>query len=132
MVLTYRCDLVKLFEERVINGHHRTFLRIDYNIIDSVFREQATGFERAVVDFLDVRLARPGIDAMRPDVAGITHQRATSAKEHRRVMNGRMQNHRAWRSLLFQYFGERNAVAIEFLVFALSHYQGRDIQGACQ
>src|SRR5882672_1068643 len=106
------------------------FLRIDYNIIDAVFREQGGGVGRASVNLLNIGFALAKIQSVGPDMPRIAHQRTSSGQKYRRIMNWRVQDGGPRRRLLLDHLGKVHAVAIELLVFALSRHQGKDIQAA--
>src|SRR6185503_6096509 len=51
VVLTYFRNFRIATKERRVHLHHRMFLWIDYNIVDTVFREQVRGVRRAGIYF---------------------------------------------------------------------------------
>src|SRR5437870_11843519 len=75
VVLTSASHFRIPIEKRCVHRHQRMFLRIDYNIIDAVPGQQAHGVGSASVDALYLCFPRTILKPVRPDMAGITHQR---------------------------------------------------------
>src|SRR5262245_23167348 len=104
------------------------FLWTDYNIIDSVFREQGGSINCAGIDVLNFLFAWAEIDPVRPNMPRITHHRSTAYQVNRRVMSRRVENRCGGRRYLPNAFCERYAVAIKFLIFTLTSQQGKDVE----
>src|SRR4051812_13034754 len=116
-VLTCSPDLLEPLEERLVQRDARlpqlrALRRPDDDVLDPVHLDERRRVGAARVDSLHLRLAPLEVEPVRPDVAGVSEKRAAPGKVNGVIIDGRVQNQSARRSLTLYQLGEGEPVGV--------------------
>src|SRR6267142_3262118 len=108
-VLTNFSHQLKSGKEFFVHMHQVAFKWPNHRVVNPIFAQNGNGIGRACINSINLGFSWCELKSVRPNVAGVTHQRSPAREKHRMIVNRSMYYNCLRRSLALYQFRQLNS-----------------------